>query len=485
MWLFKTYALSALLAFGITAASPQVNVRTSTVAAQVCSNTQPLNYVCGTIGKLAKPAIISRKKLGSLQYCIQYCRKTSNCQTFGYGEGYCTLYSKTLTHQGVQVDLDTNIYYYNMQCFDCHAASSAQTTTVTAAPSRVTVTVTATDVKTITSDSVSTMVNSETITKTRTTDITIINSVTAPASFITISASTITIPASTVIESASTITVSASTITESASTITVSASTITESASTITVSASTITESASTITVSASTITEPASTITEPASTVTEPASTVTASASTVTVTASAVNPVEESTVTGISWQYYNMSSIGSSWTSYNWQPHTVYGRDPDGAGILTTQMGFPSTNPASGALTWNIYNTTMAVQDCVIMHYAHLLCSQTGGYTFQFGTDDDGFALWLGNVAVQGWQNTAANATDGGRYGTSSYQTISTVQCDSGSFIPFRWIYINTGGGGNFMPRILDPSNNVLVDSSSISLSAFTFTHVPEQDFK
>ncbi|KAF2154449.1 hypothetical protein K461DRAFT_312343 [Myriangium duriaei CBS 260.36] len=184
-------------------------------------------------------------------------------------------------------------------------------------------------------------------------------------------------------------------------------------------------------------------------------------SISTVVSTAAApFNPDAEPT--GISWDWYNVSSLKSSWFSSTKQPwdYTLLNDLPiNGSGILSTSMGVDYDDSSSTA---TVYGVVMPSDYIALMHYSRLKCGVSGIYTFSLSVVDDNWALWIGEVANL----------------SQPEATVATVHCDKGSYIAFRWLYAQFGGFARFYPQIQDSYGNTLVSEQSVDPTRFDFMY-------
>ncbi|KAF2148714.1 hypothetical protein K461DRAFT_324204 [Myriangium duriaei CBS 260.36] len=208
-------------------------------------------------------------------------------------------------------------------------------------------------------------------------------------------------------------------------------------------------------------------TVTTPPVTATK-ASTVTAYATVTDVVTATVQvthtPAPQFTYNGIAWAMYE--DIDSSYEA-------LAEKVPDFEGISTTGLGFSGYGIDN---TFNAYGSSLPITNLTMIHYGRIVCQSTGDYKFYAGPVEDYWALWIGDVAVNGWKTTPANYT--GSYDedrTDPYYPVASVPCEMGNSIPFRWVYRyqEMSERINFEARI-DSPNGTMVSNNTMDTSYF-----------
>ncbi|KAI9172804.1 hypothetical protein HJFPF1_02318 [Paramyrothecium foliicola] len=105
-----------------------------------------------------------------------------------------------------------------------------------------------------------------------------------------------------------------------------------------------------------------------------------------------------------------------------------------------------------------------------IIDHRGYILPAFTGVYTVWLDDSDNALFAWVGEHAVSGWNQTNASI---GRFWppdpATSYRFTFEINRDSvGVPIPFRLLWLNSGGPGALSARVVDPQGNVILGGSS-----------------
>ena len=103
--------------------------------------------------------------------------------------------------------------------------------------------------------------------------------------------------------------------------------------------------------------------------------------------------------------------------------------------------------------------------------HRGYIFVQQSGDYTFTIPAADDIVLLWVGPAAYSGYNRTNANLVQ-------TYPGSTTVtykgKFSQGDYVPFRIMWANGSGVGNFKFELKAPDGTVIVSSGAGNESTY-----------
>ena len=125
-----------------------------------------------------------------------------------------------------------------------------------------------------------------------------------------------------------------------------------------------------------------------------------------------------------------------------------------------TKNFGFPNTQ--------NIYAQAPKTPDYVtVNHRGYIFAEQSGEYTFTFPSIDNIALLWVGTTAYYDYTRSNANLEQ--LYVAAGGQPVQyKATFTAGQYYPFRAMFGNGGGPGNFKLSIKGPDGKVILDDTT-----------------